>query len=143
VPRFFTHQQAEALLAELEPALREALSIKSELEASESRLRSTAEHVMFAGGVRLDRDKIVAELKRREELAEALRQRTEAVQDRGCLIKDLDVGLLDFPTLFRGEEVYLCWKLGERGISFWHSVDEGFQGRKAIDADFLAEHRGE
>jgi hypothetical protein len=51
-------------------------------------------------------------------------------------VKDLDTGLVDFPTLFRGQEVYLCWKLGEASIEFWHSVDEGFRGRKAIDRDF-------
>jgi len=46
------------------------------------------------------------------------------------VIKDLDVGLIDFPTLFRGKEVYLCWRMGESGIRHWHGVDEGFAGRK-------------
>src|ERR1035441_793134 len=41
-----------------------------------------------------------------------------------------------FPTLFRGQEVYLCWKLGEPFIEFWHGMNEGFRGRKAIDRDF-------
>ena len=59
----------------------------------------------------------------------------EQVQSFGCLIKDLDVGLIDFPTLYRGEEVYLCWKLGEDGIEFWHGVSEGFRGRKKITAN--------
>jgi len=58
------------------------------------------------------------------------------LQDLGCLVKDLDTGLVDFPALFRGQEVYLCWKLGEPSIEFWHGVDEGFRGRKAIDSDF-------
>ena len=51
-------------------------------------------------------------------------------------MKDLDTGLVDFPTLFRGQEVYLCWKLGEPSIEYWHSVDQGFRGRKPIDRDF-------
>ena len=59
------------------------------------------------------------------------------MQEIGCLIKDLDIGLIDFPTTYRGEEVYLCWKLGEPGIEYWHGVDEGFRGRKPIDQDFL------
>jgi hypothetical protein len=50
---------------------------------------------------------------------------------------------VDFPTLFRGVEVYLCWKLGESGIEFWHGVDEGFRGRKPIDQDFLDHHEGD
>ncbi len=56
-------------------------------------------------------------------------------------MKDLDIGLVDFPTLFQGEEVYLCWKLGEAGIRFWHGIDEGFRGRKPIDAEFLEHHQ--
>jgi hypothetical protein len=67
----------------------------------------------------------------------------EEVQEMGCLVKDLDMGLVDFPTTFRGEEVYLCWKLGEEEIAFWHGVDEGFRGRKAIDRDFRAHHQGD
>jgi hypothetical protein len=56
------------------------------------------------------------------------------------VVKDLDTGLLDFPTLYQGREVYLCWRLGESQINYWHGVDEGFAGRKAIDDDFLANH---
>ena len=59
------------------------------------------------------------------------------------LVKDLDSGLIDFPTLFRGDEVYLCWKLGESGIGFWHKIEDGFPGRKPIDQDFKDNHRGE
>ena len=51
--------------------------------------------------------------------------------------------LVDFPTLFKGVEVYLCWKLGEPAIDFWHGIDEGFRGRKPIDKEFLDHHRGD
>ena len=67
----------------------------------------------------------------------------ERIQEMGCVIKDLDIGLVDFPTLFRGEEVYLCWKMDEPGIGFWHGVHEGFAGRKPIDQDFLEHHQGD
>jgi hypothetical protein len=143
VPRYFTLSQAEAALPELEDSLRQALSAKALLDQSETSLRSTAERVMFSGGVRLDRAKVLDELKHREALAGQLKELMESIQGHGCLIKDLDTGLLDFPTLFRGEEVYLCWKLGETGIGFWHGVDEGYRGRKPIDEEFRAEHRGE
>jgi hypothetical protein len=55
-------------------------------------------------------------------------------------VKDLDIGLVDFPTVFRGVEVCLCWKLGEPRIGYWHGAEEGFRGRKPIDQDFLAHH---
>jgi hypothetical protein len=58
-------------------------------------------------------------------------------------VKDLDTGLVDFPTMYRGVEVCLCWKLGEGAIGYWHGVDEGFRGRKPIDQDFRDQHRGD
>jgi hypothetical protein len=61
----------------------------------------------------------------------------------GVLIKDLEVGLVDFPTLFRGEEVYLCWRMDEADIDHWHGIHEGFAGRRPIDRHFLDNHRGE
>ena len=60
-----------------------------------------------------------------------LKSSIETIHEVGCVVKDLDIGLVDFPTLFRGEEVYLCWKMGESSIQFWHGVDEGFAGQKA------------
>lgn len=60
----------------------------------------------------------------------------------GCEIKDLNSGVLDFRTLYKGEEVYLCWELGESGISHWHGLQEGFAGRKPVDEEFRRNHRG-
>jgi hypothetical protein len=91
----------------------------------------------------VDRDRLIEQKDRRESSARNLNQAMETVQSYGCLIKDLDVGLVDFPTLYRGEEVYLCWKLGESGISFWHGVTEGFRGRKKITREFLDHHKGD
>jgi hypothetical protein len=80
---------------------------------------------------------------RRDSAAAQLRDSMEAIEKLGCLLKDLDIGLADFPTLYRGREAYLCWKLGETAIRFWHGEDEGFAGRKPIDRDFLEHHGGE
>ncbi len=98
---------------------------------------------MLMGGVMVDRKQAVDARNRRENEASELRSAIESVQETGCVVKDLDIGLIDFPTLYRGEEVYLCWKLGEPAIAFWHGVDEGFRGRKAIDQDFRENHRGD
>jgi len=91
----------------------------------------------------VDRDRALEARNRRDSAAGRLRAAIEQVQEIGCLIKDIDIGLVDFPTSLRGVEVYLCWKLGESGISFWHGVDEGFRGRKPIDKDFLDNHQGD
>ena len=59
----------------------------------------------------------------------------ERLQRLGVLVKDLDRGLVDFPALREGEEVLLCWQVGEDEIAHWHGVDEGFAGRKPLPLD--------
>ena len=56
------------------------------------------------------------------------------IQDAGVLIKDINLGLLDFPALKDGREVYLCWQYGEGEIAFWHEVEAGFAGRQPIES---------
>jgi hypothetical protein len=143
MPRFFTLQQAEQLLPDVAAAIREAISLKAEYEKSEVERQTFSRRIAMQGGVRVDRAHSLQQKNRGQEIAGALQQAIEKVHEFGCLVKDLDIGLIDFPTLFQGEEVYLCWKLGEPGIQFWHGVDEGFRGRKPIDAGFLEHHRGE
>ena len=116
--RRFTVEEAESLLPAIEKSLREAISSKTELEEVETALRSTNQRVIMLGGVLVDRSAIYQNRLRRDQSAERLKAAIEKIQETGCLIKDLDVGLVDFPTLFRGEEVYLCWKLSECDISF-------------------------
>jgi hypothetical protein len=96
----------------------------------------------MAGGTLVNREPFLEAKRRREAASRRLRDTIQALLDMGCVIKDLDVGLIDFPTLFHGEEVYLCFKLGETAIEFWHG-EEGFRGRKPIDQDFLDHHQGD
>jgi hypothetical protein len=141
--RRFTHREAESLIPQVDRLLRSALELKSEFDDAEREMRDFTEHVMLMGGVVVDREKFAQSKSRRESAGGRLRAIVEEVQEIGCLIKDLDIGLIDFPTLFRGTEVYLCWKLGEPAIHFWHGVEEGFRGRKPIDQDFLDHHTGD
>jgi len=143
MPRFFTLQQAEKVLPDVASAIRAAISLKEEYERMESEMQNFSQRVAVMGGVRVDRGQMMEQKNCREETALAFKQAVERVNEFGCLVKDLDIGLIDFPTLFEGEEVYLCWKLGEAGIQFWHGVHEGFRGRKPIDSGFLEHHRGE
>jgi hypothetical protein len=55
------------------------------------------------------------------------------IEALGCIVKDIDLGLVDFPSMRNGEPVYLCWKAGEPRIAHWHGTDEGFSERKPID----------
>jgi hypothetical protein len=143
MPKRFTLTEAERLLPEIEGVMREAVALKAQYLQVEQALQSFMHHVAMQGGVIVDRDAVLQNRAERDRHGERLKAAVEKIQEHGCLIKDLDSGLVDFPTLFHGEEVYLCWKMGESGISFWHGVEEGFAGRKQIDRDFLDNHKGD
>ncbi|MEO9319276.1 MAG: DUF2203 domain-containing protein [Nitrososphaera sp.] len=62
----------------------------------------------------------------------ALYSAIEELEGKGVLIKSIEQGLVDFPSVRFGEEVWLCWKSGEESVKFWHGKDEGFMGRKPL-----------
>jgi len=131
------------MIPRVDTLLREAVSLKAEYQEAEQAVQAYSQRVAMMGGMMVNREQVIDAKTRRDEAGSKLRAAVEGVQEFGCVIKDLDIGLIDFPTLLRGVEVYLCWKLGETKIEFWHGVDEGFRGRKAIDQDFLDNHRGD
>ena len=143
MPKRFTLTEAERLLPEIEKIIREAVSLKAQYQEGAEALESFSQRVAMQGGMSVDRDAVLRQRAQRDRHGERLKAAVEQIQDRGCVIKDLDTGLIDFPTLFHGREVYLCWKMGESGIHHWHGVDEGFAGRKPIDRDFLENHTGD
>jgi hypothetical protein len=143
VPRFFNLLEAESALPEVERLLRGLITDRQDYAEAEGELTRIGQRISLAGGMIPPRDQIGLLRQRKDTAARALKASLEKIQEIGCLLKDLDTGLIDFPTLYHGQEVYLCWKLGESGISFWHHVEDGFQGRKPIDSEFLKNHRGE
>jgi hypothetical protein len=66
-------------------------------------------------------------------IREELQAEIERIHDLGCLLKDLDLLLVDFPARRAGQEILLCWKADEDRIAFWHGTDEGFAGRKPLE----------
>lgn len=143
MPRFFNLADAERLLPEIESLLRTLVQAKQEYENAETELSLIGQRIAFAGGMIAPRDKILALRGHKDASTHALKSALEKIQEIGCQLKDIELGLIDFPTLYRGQEVYLCWKLGEAGIGFWHPIEEGFRGRRPIDGDFLANHQSE
>jgi hypothetical protein len=143
MPRYFTLDQAHRTLPHVEDTIRRAIDLKADYQSADEELRELTRKVMASGGMMLDREHVSNLRNTREESASRLKTAIETVEELGCVVKDLDIGLLDFPSLYKGREVYLCWRLGETRIEYWHGVDEGFRGRKPIDDDFLANHRGD
>ena len=143
MPRHFTVTEAERMLPEVDRALRDALFHKAEYQAAEAELNATMQGIRMAGGSRVNPGPILATRARRDASTGALREVFEKIEQMGVLVKDLDIGLIDFLSHYQGREVCLCWKLGEERIRFWHGMDEGFAGRKPIDDEFLENHRGD
>jgi len=131
--RTFTLEEAQSLLPVLESLLRAAVSAKKLMEEVEAEQQALAHRVFLNGGTYLDvvplarrkAERVKAEQRARDALAE--------IDSIGVQVKDLNIGLLDFPCEVEGRMVLLCWKLGEKAITHWHGTEEGFAGRKPID----------
>jgi hypothetical protein len=131
--KFFTRDEAEELLGYIAPHLEQARDQKQAMDKLDEELSRASAEIMVLGGSIPPRKKLGQIRIKRNELAEQLKESVSKVAETGCLIKDLEEGLVDFPSIVKGEEVYLCWKLGEERIEYWHRVHEGFAGRKLID----------
>lgn len=141
--RLFTLTEARALLPEARRLIREAVQGKQRQEQSEARLQKLVQRILMQGGITVDTNAVELWKAQRESGIEAQKQSLERLEQAGILVKDLDVGLIDFPTLYRGEQVLLCYRMDENDIEFWHGVSEGFRGRRLIDREFLDQHRGD
>lgn len=138
--RHFTLSDAELLLPEIYRLLHQAIHHKAEFSKADRELEQALAKIRTSGGARVDRGAILAVRARRDSNASALKQALDEIENTGALIKDLDIGLIDFLCFYQGREVCLCWKLGEPRIRFWHGTEEGFRGRKPIDDDFVQHH---
>ena len=110
------------------------MDCRKKLAGLETDLSAVAARITMMGGVIVPYEKLATLAGR---ASRTLRKRCKSALNRiletGCVIKDLEVGLLDFPSRINNEEVYLCWRLGEDRIRFYHRQDEGFAGRRPLD----------
>jgi hypothetical protein len=142
MPRYFSLEQAARLLPEVERLLRLAIHARSVYEEADQAINTLQQRVQAMGGVVVDIAKARHWQESRQDGAQGLREAIDSITELGVQVKDLDTGLVDFPTTYHGEEVLLCWRLGEPRIGYWHGLDEGFRGRKPIDAGFMQNHGG-
>ena len=131
--KYFDRKEAEDLLPTIAPWLEEARGEKQTIEAFKNELAQVASRIMVLGGTSPPLADLLRKKTVHDEAAERLVAIVNRIQETGVLVKDLDIGLVDFPCLMEGDEIYLCWKLGEDRIAFWHGTDEGFTGRKPLD----------
>lgn len=122
--RHFTREQADELLPTLAPLLTELHRAKDSLTDTEAHQVLSEASAGNGGG---------AEGRQVGEAFLHVRGLLAAVQEAGVVVRDIDTGLVDFPALLDGHEIYLCWRLGEEAVGFWHELDSGFAGRHPLD----------
>jgi hypothetical protein len=131
--RTFNLEEAQSLLPVLESLLRTAIHGKKVMEEVDAEMQALTHRIFLNGGTYVD---VVATARRKAERAKAEQRAKDAlaeIDSIGVQVKDIDIGLLDFPCEVEGRVVLLCWKMGEPSITHWHSIEEGFAGRKPID----------
>ncbi|MEW6286281.1 MAG: DUF2203 domain-containing protein [Chloroflexota bacterium] len=125
MPRYFTLSEANETLNPLRPLVEEMLAIRAKILAAQPEAWDAIEKSAGNGGNQA-LSAMVQDFGRFDALI-------HQILATGVQIKDVNIGLLDFPALREGREVYLCWKYGEGEIAFWHEVDAGFAGRQPIE----------
>src|SRR5580658_11162031 len=131
--RTFTLEEAQSLLPVLESLLRTAIDGKKLIDAVDTELQELAHRVFLQGGLLVNVVHMARRKAEREKAIPRVKDALAEIDATGVQVKDLDIGLLDFPCKVEGEILLLCWKLGEPAITHWHGTNEGFAGRKPID----------
>ena len=131
--RHFTLTEAERTRVEVEPILIEAMEGRRALADVEESLSAITRRIGMLGGSLVSQSQISELRTRYNQIGMKLQNALETIQATGCLVKDLEIGLLDFPAILNNEEVLLCWRLGEDRIRYYHGMNEGFAGRKPLD----------
>ncbi|HLO13527.1 MAG TPA: DUF2203 domain-containing protein [Anaerolineales bacterium] len=126
MPRYFTLQEANGTLNVIRPLMDEVQAIRQKILAKQPEAWPAIQKSVGNGG-----NRALSNMVQEFEKLDALVHRIQATD---VLIKDINLGLLDFPALKDGREVYLCWQYGENEIAFWHEVEAGFAGRQPIES---------
>ncbi len=129
----FTLAEAESLLPILESLLRTSIEGKKTIETIEAQFEELKSRIFLAGGMTLDIEKAARQRALHDKTVQQVRDAVAEIHAIGVQVKDLDIGLLDFPCQVENEIVLLCWKYGETGITHYHGLEDGFAGRKPID----------
>jgi len=122
--RYFTRQEANDLLPVLKPLIKAMFHARDELLTLQPELQETLEKAINNGNSHVSRSALDAMSRLKDAVAK--------VHSFGVEVKDVNRGLIDFPSLRNGEIVYLCWIFGEEQVGFWHTLEAGFAGRQPL-----------
>jgi len=130
-PRVFTPDEANAALSELRPLVEAMVEGKRALDDAQERRDDIAQRIAGNGGG-IPPAELGALEAAVEEAAKTLAGTIGEIQALGVLVKDLDTGLVDFPGQRAGQDILLCWQLGEDEVAFWHGLEDGYAGRQPL-----------
>lgn len=123
--KYFTVEEANEYIPELTGHFRALLQLKDGLENLRAELDAFFEAIPSNGGDKNAFSHL--------QVGVEIRRIIDRIEERGCLIKGLEPPLVDFPHMHNGREVYLCWRYGEKEISYWHEIHSGYDGRKPLE----------
>ena len=130
-PRVFTPDEANAALSELRPLVEAMVEGKRALDDAQERRDDIAQRIAGNGGG-IPPAELGALEAAVEDAAKTLAGTIGEIQEMGVLVKDLDTGLVDFPGKRGGQDILLCWQLGEDEVAFWHGLEDGYAGRQPL-----------
>jgi hypothetical protein len=129
--RHFSVEEANEALDEVRPLTEELVRHRRALVKLQERQAAVTARIAGNGG-NVEPHELEDVQERLDEEVAGIARCVARIHEVGALVKDLDVGLVDFPATRDGEEILLCWRLGEAEVGFWHGLDEGFSGRKPL-----------
>ena len=124
------------MLRVLEALLRKAQAAGSRVVELEMEMQQLSYRIYLSGGMHVDVTTAARRRAERDKATQAAKDALAEIEAIGVEVQDLEEGLLDFPCVMDGKTVMLCWKLGEDSITHWHGPEDGFAGRKPLDARF-------
>ncbi|MGH7737848.1 MAG: DUF2203 domain-containing protein [Candidatus Tyrphobacter sp.] len=130
--KWFSPERANALIPKVAPLVEELLAERREL-AIKLLEADPALHGLPAAGTHIASPRWPLGTPKFGELKSEIVRLIHRIESYGCIVKDIDLGLLDFPSRREDSAVYLCWKAGEPEVTFWHAPDQGFADRRPID----------
>ena len=130
--RSFTPDEANALLGEVRPLVERMVAAKERLDQAQER-RDEASRRISGNGGGISPQELAGLHEGVQDAATELAGILAELEELGVVVKDLDSGLVDFPSVRDGEPVLLCWRLGEDEVAYWHSHEDGFTGRQPIE----------
>ena len=134
-PKTFTVAEANALLPTVKPLIEQLHGLQRSILQTNHRLDELMQKLSGGNGYPIQslKQEIESLTKHQLQLVEGFQSAINQLEELGCLLKDLNMGLIDFYGLRDGEPVFLCWKLGEERIRFWHTLEEGYAGRQPLE----------